>query len=49
MIAGSDTGKGFASSLTDKAVAGAELRDDGPPGRVRQRGEGAVQSGSLDT
>ncbi len=44
MTAGSDTGNGLASSLTDMALAGAELRDDRPPGRVGQRREGAVHS-----
>ncbi len=44
MIAGSDIENGCASSLTGKAFAVAEPRQQRAPGRIRQRGKGAVQN-----
>ena len=43
MIAGSDTGNGFASSLTDRLLLLAELRQQRAPGRIGKGGKGAVQ------
>ncbi len=43
MIAGSDTGNGRASSLTDTFSLLVELRQQRAPRRVGERGEGAVE------
>ena len=43
MIAGSDIENGCASSLTDRLSRLAEPRQQRAPGRIGQRGKGAVQ------
>ena len=47
MMAGSETGKGRASSLTDEPFLLVEPRQQGAPGRIGQGGEGAVEHGAL--
>ena len=47
MMAGSDTGNGRASSLTETEFMLAQPRQQGPAGRIRQRREGAIQRGCL--
>ena len=46
MIAGSDTGNGRASSLTESLLL-AEPRQQRPARRVGQRREGAIQRGCF--
>ena len=49
MMAGSDTGNGRASSLTETEFMRAEPRQQRPPRRIGQRREGAIQRLLLDT
>ena len=44
MIAGSDIGNGCAKFADGKAFAVAEPRQQRAPGRIRQRGKGAVEN-----
>ncbi len=47
MIAGSETGNGRASSLTDKSRVGFEPRQQRAARGVGERGKGAVEFGVL--
>ena len=47
MIAGRETGKGRASSLTEMPSCLVEPRQQGASRRVGQGGEGAVEGGAL--
>ena len=47
MMAGSETGKGRASSLTDTRFLLVEPRQQGASGRIGEGGEGAVERRSL--
>ena len=47
MMAGRETGKGRASSLTEIALRLVEPRQQGASRRIGQGGEGAVEGGAL--
>ena len=47
MMAGSDTGKGRASSLTEIPSSCVEPRQQGAARRIGQGGEGAIEDGVL--
>ena len=49
MTAGSETGNGRASSLTDNVLALVEPRQQGAARRVGERGEGAVERRLSDS
>ena len=49
ITAGSDIGSGRASSLTEALIPAVQARKQGPPRRVGQSREGAVEGGIVNT
>jgi hypothetical protein len=47
MIAGSDMGNGWASSLTDRALCSSSCAKQRPPGRIGEGGKGPVEDDVL--